>query len=582
MTKFAHRIAFALTLFLAFASQVQAQLIPDLTLQQPAMASSVSSAGSLANYSAASPQLEALASHAVPTMLPSALPAQSASQSSMIVVNPAPHGRMFGSQLFGGTFRGTLNPGFNPDYQIAEGDNVHVRLWGMVNFDASLTVDTQGNIFIPNVGPIEVAGVSNAELDKTVEHGVRRIYKASTSVYASLDASQPVKVYVTGYVRQPGLYSGVASDSPIAYLDKAGGVDPDRGSYIDILIKRGGQVRQHIDLYSFLIDGTLQTVQFHDGDVIIVEPRKHVFSVNGDVFNSNDFEFSDSTIPLKRALEMAKMKPGTTNVSVIRQQGKERRTEYYSISDIDKVVLNDGDQVNVTTDRAPGTIQVRIDGAHSGVHAMILPYGSKLQDVLDRIKPNSMSEMDAIQIFRLSVAARQKEMLNLSLQKLQQVVLTAQSDVHQEVPIRQSEANLVSQYINVAKKIQPKGQVILDEQRRGNTLLEDGDTIYIPERTSLVMVHGEVLFPNAVSWERGKTIEDYINQAGGYSQSADTSKAILIRQNGATVVASGDEEVNPGDEIMVLPHVGTHNIEIGGALMMMFYQIAFAAKVAGF
>jgi hypothetical protein len=46
-------------------------------------------------------------------------------------------------------------------------------------------------------------------------------------------------------------------------------------------------------------------------------------------------------------------------------------------------------------------------------------------------------------------------------------------------------------------------------------LLEDGDVIMIPEKTSLVMVHGEVLFPNAVSWQDGMDVDDYIKNAVG-------------------------------------------------------------------
>lgn len=76
-----------------------------------------------------------------------------------VVVNPAPPGRMFGSHLFSRDFRGTLNQGFNPDYVVSIGDRVQVRLWGAFNFDGALTIDAQGNIYIPNVGPIAIAGV---------------------------------------------------------------------------------------------------------------------------------------------------------------------------------------------------------------------------------------------------------------------------------------------------------------------------------------------------------------------------------------------------------------------------------------
>mgnify|MGYP002625386319 CR=1 FL=1 len=84
---------------------------------------------------------------------------------------------------------------------------------GAFNFDATQPVDAQGNIFIPNVGPIRVLGVRNADLVATVEREVKRTFRASVGVYATLEGAQPVKIYVTGFVRAAGLYGGLSSNS---------------------------------------------------------------------------------------------------------------------------------------------------------------------------------------------------------------------------------------------------------------------------------------------------------------------------------------------------------------------------------
>lgn len=512
-----------------------------------------------------------------------------APRDQLVVVSPAPPGRMFGSQLFGGTFRGTLNHGFNPDYVLAPGDRLTVRLWGAFNFEGSLVVDQQGNIFLPGVGPVMVAGVKSGELNGRLEAAVRRVFKANTFIYAALDASQPVKVYVTGFVRQPGLYGGLASDSPIAFLDKAGGIDPDRGSYVDVLIKRGNQIRKRINLYDFLLEGKLDLVQFQDGDVILVQPRKHTFSVSGEVYNANDFEFPEASIPLSRALAMAKVKPGATHVSIVRRQGSERRSEYYQLAQAAHVMLEDGDHVNVTADRFPGTILVRIEGAHAGEHTVVLPYGAKLKDVLAQIRPNSMSRVDAIQLYRKSVQAKQKEMLEFALRKVEETALSARSKTAEEAGLRGKEADLLLKFVERARRIQPKGQVVLDDTVRDETLLEDGDVIVIPERTSLVMVHGEVLIPSAISWREGLTVEDVIAASGGYTQGSDTSKVVVVAQNGAARLAEGRSgffsrsagtRLQPGDEVIVLPKIETKNVEVARALTQIIYQIAFTAKVA--
>lgn len=60
----------------------------------------------------------------------------------------------------------------------------------------------------------------------------------------------------------------------------------------------------------------------------------------------------------------------------MRQQGNAKRSEYYPLSAANQLTLQDGDKLIVTSDRYAGTIQVRIEGAHSGEHAVVLPYGA--------------------------------------------------------------------------------------------------------------------------------------------------------------------------------------------------------------
>lgn len=250
-----------------------------------------------------------------------------------IPIPAPPLSRMFGAQLFNGsTADSGSSIGFNPNYVIGLGDTIQIRLWGAFNFDGALPVDPKGNIFVPNVGPLKVNGVSNGQLNSLVTTKIKEVYQSNVNVYASLLQAQPVKVFVTGYVRNPGLYGGVASDSLLSYLSKAGGVDSDRGSYVDITVKRGKTVRSRVNLYDFLLNGSLNLSQFADGDTIVVGPRKYTFSVEGDVYNSYDFEFRDSSIPVTEALTWSRPKPGATHFTIIRQQGAMKRTEYYPLS----------------------------------------------------------------------------------------------------------------------------------------------------------------------------------------------------------------------------------------------------------
>lgn len=488
--------------------------------------------------------------------------------------------RMFGAQLFKGAFASSAGSTFNSSYVINPGDNINLRLWGAYQFGGTLTVDPQGNIFVPNVGPIKVAGVNNGQLQGLVEQNVRRVYVSNVGVYAALEQAQPVKVLVTGFVNQPGSYGGVSSDSVLAYLDRAGGVDPARGSYVDVQIQRNGKLVQYVNLYDFLLAGQLQPFAFKDGDVVIVAPRKHTFSVDGEVFNPYDFEFNVDHLTVSQALSVAKIKPGATHVSISRRQGSEYRSEYYPISEAQAVVLQDGDVLNLTADRYAGTIQVRIEGAHNGTRALVLPYGATLDQVIKQLQPNQLSQVQSLQLFRPSVAKRQKEMLNVSLDKLEEATYSVRSATQEEAQLRLRDAELVKQFVTKARQVQPKGQVILDAKDFSSVILEQGDVLNIPEKTSVIMIHGEVMFPNAVTWQNGLTAKDYIEQVGGYTQKSSKSKVIVIHQNGESELVRASYKLKAGDELMVLPKISTKRIELTRGLTQILYQIAIAAKVA--
>lgn len=488
--------------------------------------------------------------------------------------------KMFGEQLFKGAFASSSGSTFNESYVLNPGDNINLRLWGAYQFSGTLTVDPQGNIFVPNVGPVKVAGTTNGALQALISSYVRRVYVANVGVYAALEQAQPVKVMVTGFVNQPGAYGGVANDSVLAYLDRAGGVDAVRGSYVDIRIMRKGQLKQYVNLYDFLIAGQLQPFSFKDGDVIVVAPRNHTFSIAGEVFNAYDFEFNLPEITVAQALSVAKIKPGATNVSIMRRQGNEYRSEYYALSQAQNIIVEDGDILTVTADRYAGTIQVRVEGAHNGAHAVVLPYGAKLSEVIKQIQPNQLSEIQALQLFRPSVAKRQKEMLNVSLDKLEEATFSVRSTTQEEANLRVKDAELVKQFIAKARLIEPKGQVVLNPKDFNDVILENGDILNVPEQTSVIMIHGEVTFPNGVVWQPNMSAQSYIDQVGGFTQKSNKSKLIVIHQNGESELVSRRYKIQQGDEILVLPKVQTKTVELARGITQVLYQIAIAAKVA--
>ena len=487
--------------------------------------------------------------------------------------------KVFGSNMFNGRFKAEQFTGFNPNYQIHVGDQLAIRMWGAFTFEATVSVDPQGNIFIPNVGPVHVLGVRNGEVNRHVEANVRRVYRANVGVYAATTTAHQVKIYVTGFVVHPGLYAGLSSDSVLYYLDAAGGIDLARGSFHDVRVLRGGRARAAFDLYDFLLDGRIEPLQLVDGDTIVVGQRKFSVSVSGEVMNPYQFELARPEILASSLLTVARPKPGATHLSIVRKDGPKLISEYHALAKAENVVIRDGDEVNFTSDKYPGTILVRVEGANLGQHALVLPYGARLKDAFARTKPAPQANPASIQLFRKSVAVRQKEMLDKSLQTLQAMVLTPRSSTQEESVLREKDAQLALQYIARAKEIQPIGQIVLGpKQDVPNVLLEDGDVIRIPEATNLVMVHGEVVFPTALVFAPETSVDDYVEQAGGSTQNADNSRIVVVHQDGTFSEGDGSD-VRPGDEIMVLPKVDTKNWEFARTIAQILFYLGVAARV---
>jgi protein involved in polysaccharide export with SLBB domain len=496
----------------------------------------------------------------------------------------------FGANLFTGAFtrQGPLQ--FNPNYTVSTGDSIQVRLWGAFSFDAQLVVDPKGNIFLPHVGPVQILGVKNQDIQRVVDAAVATIFKSSVYSYASLAAAQPVRVFVSGFVNRPGMYAGTSMDSLLHYLDQAGGIDTERGSFLSVLVKRGQQIRSTVNLYDFLLFGTTPTVQFADGDVILVNTRQNTLLVSGLAENPKRFEFSNQTKTLADIMQMAKPKAQATHARVMRNTGTKKSVEYYPLAESRNVVLFNGDEVEFTADKKPGTITVRVEGEHQSPQEYVLPYGTRMGELLKKIEFSERSETESLQLFRLSVKERQRQSLQVALKSLETAALTARSGTSDEARLRAEEAGLILQWVERAKAIEPRGQVVIPEASdRNSLLLENGDLIRVPVRDGLVLVNGEVLFPNAVTHEAKLSLHDYIKRAGGYTQNADAARILIAHKDGSFTEADQDDgffkvfakppKVKAGDEILVFPKLDVKSRQIWKDMTQIIYQIAVSARV---
>ena len=497
---------------------------------------------------------------------------------------------VFGANLFTGAFARQSATEFNPDYAVAVGDRIQVRLWGAFDFDAVLTVDPKGNLFLPHAGPVQVQGVRNEDLQRLVETAVGKVFRSNVSSYASLAAAQPVRVFVGGFVNRPGLYSGTSMDSLLNYLDQAGGIDLERGSFLKVQVKRGQQVRANINLYDFLLNGTLPLTQLDDGDVIFVTPRQNSVRVVGLAENAKRFEFTDSMRTVADLAMLVKPSASATHVRVVRNTGSVKNVEYYPLAEAASVALKNGDELEFTADKKPGSITVRVEGEHQSAQEYVLPYGTRMAALLKQIEYTERSDQDSLQLFRQSVKARQKLMLQTSLKSLEVAALTARSGTSDEAILRKEEAGLILQWVERAKKVEPTGQVVIAQtESRNELLLESGDILRVPTKDGLVLISGEVLFPNAIAFDKGLSLDDYVRRAGGYTQNADAARLVVAHRDGSFSEAGGDKgffsldkgqvPVRPGDEILVLPKIDVKSRQIWKDMSQILFQIAISAKV---
>ncbi len=497
---------------------------------------------------------------------------------------------VFGANLFTGAFtrQGPLQ--FNPNYTVSIGDSIQVRLWGAFTFDAALVVDPKGNIFLPHVGPVSMMGIKNQDIQRVVDAAVGTIFKSSVYSYASLAAAQPVRLFVSGFVIRPGMYAGTSMDSLLHYLDQAGGIDPERGSFLDVQVKRGDQIRASVNLYDFLLMGVTPAVQLADGDVILVNPRQNTLLVTGLAENPKRFEFASTTRTLADIMGMAKPRAQATHARVTRNTGVKKNVDYFPLAESHNVVLTNGDEVEFTADKKPGTITVRVEGEHQSPQDYVLPYGARMGELLSKIEFSERSETESLQLFRLSVKDRQRQSLQVALKSLETAALTARSGTSDEARLRSEESGLILQWIERAKSIEPRGQVIIPEASgRDDLLLENGDVIRVPIRDGLVLVNGEVLFPNAVTHEARLNLQDYIKRAGGFTQNADAARIVIAHRDGSFTEADQDEgffkinlkqpKLKAGDEVLVLPKLDVKSRQIWKDMTQIIFQIAVSAKV---
>ena len=489
--------------------------------------------------------------------------------------------RPFGEKLFEGGFQGEREDGLNPDYLVRPGDHITLRMWGAVSYADVVVVDAQGNLFVPDIGPIRVAGIRNGDLAARIRAAVGTVFTQNVNVYTNLEGTSPVVVYVTGYVQAPGSFAGVSSDSLLYFLSRAGGVDPRQGSYRKVTVKREGEVLEEIDLYEFLLEGSLPRLQFMDGDTIVVRPGGGTVKVTGSVRNEYRFEIPDDGVTGRHIAALARPEAGTSHVSVRGYRAESPYSIYVPLPEFLSHTVRDGDRVEFHMDRRLPTMMVSVRGSHLGPSRFAVERGTALLELLNNVEVDpGLADTGSIFLKRRSVMRRQRQALEDSLTRLETTVLGATSQTDAESAIRIQEAELIAKFVERARRVEPQGILVVTQNGEVADLrLQSEDVVVIPQRSRVVLVSGEVMAPQALVYVPGDGPADYVARVGGYTDRADEGRFMIRRRNGEVVRGDAAEgqrgvEIREGDELVVFPEVPVKNLQVAATISEILFRLA--------
>ncbi|OQX62363.1 MAG: hypothetical protein B5M55_07970 [Desulfococcus sp. 4484_242] len=237
------------------------------------------------------------------------------------------------------------------DYIIGPGDEINIAVWGRVNRSYNLMVNREGGINFPNIGVLNVAGLTLSELRKFLKDEIETKLVGSQAAI-SLGGLRSITVYIVGDVKRAGAYTVSAYARITNALVAAGGPNK-TGSLRNIQLKRNGELVGTLDMYDFLLNGdSSRNVRLLAGDVIFVPPIGKVVGVAGSLKRPAIYELKGD-LTVNGAIELAGgvlFAGDVHRIQVERYQNHERKIVLdLDMEDLEEsgTILEDGDLIKV-------------------------------------------------------------------------------------------------------------------------------------------------------------------------------------------------------------------------------------------
>jgi protein involved in polysaccharide export with SLBB domain len=458
---------------------------------------------------------------------------------------------IYGATLFRNspsTFAPLENVPVPANYVIGPGDELHVRLWGQVNVELHATVDRNGQVFVPKVGTISVAGVHVSNLEGYFREQIERIYR-NFELAVTLGKLRSIDVFFVGEARRPGTYTISSLSTLVNAIFAAGGPAP-QGSMRHIQLKRDGQLVTDFDLYDLLLKGDKsKDAPLLPGDVIYIAPVGPEVAIAGSVNTPAIYELRDAQTSLADAIELA----GGLNTVADGSKATVERIDQHQIRSVAEFSLDhsgqqqmvkDGDIIRILSivPRFENAVTLRGNVANPGRY----PWrpGMKIRDLI----PNK------------------ETLLTRSYWQSENALVTG-SATRYEKPLEsradegrlRSEVKLNAPEINwdyaAIQRLNPVdlsttlipfslGKAVLEADETNNMELRAGDivTIFsqrdisvpIKRQTMLVRVEGEVRVPGIYKIRQGDTLREILERAGGLTENAYLYGTRFTRESART------------------------------------------------
>src|ERR1700722_3149732 len=221
--------------------------------------------------------------------------------------------QVYGRRLFDEvptTFAPIDHIAVSADYVIGPGDELLIRAWGKIDLDSHLIVDRNGQISLPKVGTVIVAGLRYDQLESHLRWSIGNFFK-DFELNVTLGRLRSIQIYVLGSARQPGAYT-VSSLSTLVNALFASGGPSATGSMRHIQLRRNDHLVSDFDVYNLLRNGDKShDVQLLPGDVIYIPPVGPQVALLGSVNEPGIYETRGDTT-VSTALEYA---GGLTNLA---------------------------------------------------------------------------------------------------------------------------------------------------------------------------------------------------------------------------------------------------------------------------